>query len=107
LRAASSSARRAPSSAPSPLLLLARGAQPVDHLGDGTDLRAFLGGVVRPGVAPPVPAAARVVDPEVTCHDLRVEHDQAIGIGPAVIARVADEALADRFGSLPAAVEHD
>src|SRR6185295_13147966 len=38
---------------------------------------------------------------------LRVEDHESIGIGPAVVARLAHEVLADRIGALAAAVEGD
>src|SRR5690606_20364244 len=38
---------------------------------------------------------------------LRIEDDDAVGIGPGVVARLADEALADVAGALPATVKGD
>ena len=78
-----------------------------DHAHHGADLRGVARRIGRARVAPPVPAAARVVDPPVARDRLRVEHDQVVGVGPAVVTRVAHEPLADRRSALPAAVERD
>src|SRR5688572_16394809 len=70
-------------------------AQAFDHREDCADLRALLGRVARTCIPPPVPAAARVVGPEVARNRLRIKHDQPVRVGPAVVARVRHEALAD------------
>ena len=92
----------------------ARRGEPIDHRFDGRDLRSGPGHVLAPGVAPPVPATPRIEheapvqpghSPAVAADRLRVEHDQPVRIRPAVVPRLAHEALADRLHALPAAME--
>ena len=64
-------------------------AEAVDHGAQGADLDAVTRRVVLVGVAPPVPAAVRVTPGDGHC--LREQHDQAVGVGPAVVAGVLHE----------------
>ena len=67
--------------------------------------------VVGTGVAPPVPAALRVEHeagagpPDGTGDRLRIEHDRRVRVGPAVVARVAYEGVADALDALATAVK--
>src|SRR5688500_8882248 len=90
-------------------------ARTIDHCHDRADLPAFLRRVTAAGIAPPVPAATRVVDPPVARDCLRVEHDQPIRVRPTVVAGVAHEGCAGSahdtltfaLDALAAAVERD
>jgi uncharacterized membrane protein YeaQ/YmgE (transglycosylase-associated protein family) len=95
-------------------LRLARGGKAVDHAPHGLDLQAIARVVVGSRIAPPVPAGKGVVYPlpraerqAVARNGLRVEDDNAVVVGPGVVARALDEALPDLCRALTAAVEGD
>src|SRR6185436_13660465 len=82
--------------------LFPRRAEPVQHRFDGADLLAVLGVIRRSRIAPPIPAGARVERIPARFH-LGVEHDQEIRLCPAVVSRVAREAI----HALPTTMERD
>ena len=55
-------------------------------------------------VAPPVPAGVRIQERPMR---LRIEHDQVVGVRPAVVAGLGPEAVADQRVRLLAAVKRD
>src|SRR5688572_20442284 len=71
------------------------------------ELRAALRGIVDARVAPPVPAAARVDRAQRACGRLRVEHHDAVRVGPALITRLPGKRAADCADALPASMERD
>src|SRR5262245_55750095 len=83
------------------------GAEGGEHGVDRRELRGVPGRVVGAAVAPPVPAAPGVERPEPALGGLRVEHDDAIRVGPAVVTGLAGECAADEPDALAAAVKGD
>jgi hypothetical protein len=66
-------------------------------------------GIIKVRITPPIPASKRVhrrreIGKRVTYRGLRVEDDQAIGVGPLVVTGVFDVAVSDRVKVLHAAV---
>lgn len=59
------------------------------------------------GVAPEIPAAAWIDRVAVGTVYLRIQHDQAVGVGETVISGIAVEARTDVAGPLPASVQGD
>src|SRR4030095_10153550 len=87
--------------------LFPRLAKAIEHRLYGADLRAVLGVVLRAVVPPPVPAAARIIEPPPARDDLRIEHDDAVRVGPAVVSGLPHELVLQPFPALPAAMEDD
>ena len=74
----------------------------VDHGLDRHHLPAALGRKVDVVVSPPIPAAARIVRLR---HRLRIQHDDLVGVRPAVVAGILVEGGADAGDVLQAAVK--
>ena len=86
--------------------------KPVEHGLDGCDLPPGLNGIIEVRVTPPVPASERVEGREgigggIADDGLRVKDDQAVGVGPLVIAGMLDVMVLDGFEVLLAAMERD
>src|SRR6266852_5300624 len=60
---------------------------PVDHPLHGSHLPATLDGIVRIIITPPIPATERVL---AAGSRLRIEHNDVVGVGPFVVAGVAN-----------------
>src|SRR5262249_5659616 len=58
-------------------------------------------------VTPPVPARVRIVRQVPTGFDLRVEHNEMVGISPRIVTSVIDEPSADVADVLLASMQHD
>ena len=88
----------------------------IEHAAHGGDLQALLRRIFALRieeiiVTPPVPAALRIRGQggqyRKACDRLRVEHDQAIGVGPLVVAGEPVKRAFDFFRALLAAVKCD
>lgn len=70
----------------------------------GSRLSARPGRVVRIAIASPIPAAIRIGQRRM---GLRIENDQTVAVGPALIFGLAAELVAYQIGGLLAAMEGD
>src|SRR5271170_2075991 len=84
----------------------------VEHGFDGCDLPPGLNGIIEVRVTPPIPAPERVEGCEsigsgIAYDGLRIKDDQAVRVGPLVIAGMLDVMVLNGFEVLLAAVECD
>src|SRR5260370_42639796 len=85
--------------------------EPVEHGLNGCDLAPSLNGIIEVRVTPPIPAPEWVEGREgigggVACDGLWIEDDQAVRVGPLVIAGMLVVILLSVFEVLLAALEH-
>src|SRR5688572_24458552 len=78
--------------------------QPVEHGAHRAHLRGLLFQEASAGITPPVPAAIRVV---ARGPDLREKQDDAVRLGPPRETAGLDEAVAELFAALLAAMKDD
>src|SRR5260370_1495928 len=88
------------------------GCEAVEHGLNGCELAPSLNGIIEVRVTPPIPAPEWVEGREgigggVACDGLWIENDQAVRVGPLVIAGMLDVMLLNGFEVLLAAVERD
>ena len=77
----------------------------IDHLLNCAHLRGGFYVEPQASVAPPIPAMLWVSG-KVRCH-LRIENQDMVGVGPAVVAGIGIILVADVLGCLLAAVKRD